>query len=130
MNRPLWKQYMNHVHACINQNPCGSTKEYITRIPYLNCVSGWVVHLFFTFINNIQPTSSTFFSTIGKPKIGTFLALTRQIIFLLPLLVIFPLFMGIDGIMYAGPSADLMAAMIAGFFLIRQVKQLNQSASN
>ena len=35
---------MNHVHACINQNPCGSTKEYITRIPYLNCVSGGVVH--------------------------------------------------------------------------------------
>ncbi len=35
--------------------------------------------------------------------------------------------MGIDGIMYAGPSADLMAAVISGFFLIRQVKQLNQS---
>lgn len=85
------------------------------------------IYLFFTFINNIQPTSSTFFSAIGKPKIGTFLALTRQIIFLLPLLVIFPLFMGIDGIMYAGPSADLMAAVISGFFLIRQVKQLNQS---
>ena len=35
---------MNHVYACINQNPCGSTKEYITRIPYLNYVSGGVVH--------------------------------------------------------------------------------------
>ena len=44
MNRPLWKQYMNHVYACINQNPCGSTKEYIARIPYLNYVSGGVVH--------------------------------------------------------------------------------------
>ena len=45
MNRPLWKQYMIHVYACINQNPCGSTKEYIARIPYLNYVSGGVVHL-------------------------------------------------------------------------------------
>ena len=36
---------MNHVYACINQNPCGSTKEYITRIPYLNYVSGGVVHV-------------------------------------------------------------------------------------
>ena len=36
---------MIHVHACINQNPCGSTKEYITRIPYLNYVSGGVVHI-------------------------------------------------------------------------------------
>ena len=44
MNRPLWKQYTNRVYACINQNPCGSTKEYIARIPYLNYVSGGVVH--------------------------------------------------------------------------------------
>lgn len=35
---------MIHVYVCINQNPCGNTKEYITRIPYLNYVSGGVVH--------------------------------------------------------------------------------------
>ena len=45
MNRPLWKQYTNRVYACINQNPCGSTKEYVARIPYLNYVSGGVVHV-------------------------------------------------------------------------------------
>ena len=41
------------------------------------------------------------------------LSLTRQILFLLPLIIIFPLFVGIDGIMYAGPVADLMAAIVA-----------------
>lgn len=82
------------------------------------------IYLFFTFINNIQPMSSTFFSAIGKPKKGTFLALTRQIIFLLPLLVLLPLFMGIDGIMYAGPCADLLAALISAIFLMSELKKM------
>ena len=84
------------------------------------------IYLFFTFINNIQPMSSTFFSSIGKPKKGTFLAMTRQILFLLPLILIFPLFMGIDGIMYAGPVADLLAAIISAVFLINEIKKMGR----
>lgn len=68
------------------------------------------IFLFFTFLNFLQPISSNFFTAIGKPKRGMFLSLTRQIIFLLPLLLLLPLLMGIDGIMYAGPVADFMAA--------------------
>ena len=70
--------------------------------------------------------SSTFFSSIGKPKKGTFLAMTRQILFLLPLILIFPLFMGIDGIMYAGPVADLLAAIISSVFLINEIKKMGR----
>lgn len=69
------------------------------------------IFLFFTFLNFLQPISSNFFTAIGKPKGGVFLSLTRQIIFLLPLIILLPLFMGIDGIMYAGPIADLMAGI-------------------
>lgn len=71
------------------------------------------IFLFFTFLNFLQPITSNFFTAIGKPKGGIFLSLTRQIIFLLPLIIIFPLFIGIDGIMYAGPVADLMAGITA-----------------
>ena len=84
------------------------------------------IYLFFTFLNNIQPMSSTFFSAIGKPVKGTFLALTRQIIFLLPLLIVLPLFMRIDGIMYAGPVADLLAAIIASVLLMRELKKMGK----
>ena len=70
------------------------------------------IFLFFTFVNFLQPISSNFFTAVGKAKTGSFLALTRQIIFLLPLLILFPLFMGIDGIMYAGPVADCLAAAV------------------
>lgn len=85
------------------------------------------IYLFFTFINNIQPLSSTFFTSIGKPIKGAFLSLTRQIIFLLPLLVAFPCFMGIDGIMYAGPIADLLAAVVSAVMLLGEVKKLNMA---
>lgn len=71
------------------------------------------IFLFFTFLNFLQPITSNFFTAIGKPKGGIFLSLTRQIIFLLPLLLLLPLVMGIDGIMYAGPVADLMAGITA-----------------
>ncbi len=84
------------------------------------------IYLFFIFIGNIQPLSSNFFAAIGKPGKGTFLSLTRQIIFLLPLIVIFPRFMGIDGIMYAGPVADFMAAVIAGIMLYKEMKSLKE----
>lgn len=48
----------------------------------------------------------------------------RQIIFLLPLLIIFPGFFGIDGIMYAGPVADFMAAVVAAFMLAGELKKM------
>lgn len=81
------------------------------------------IFLFFTFVNFLQPITSNFFTSIGKPKVGSFLALTRQIIFLLPLLIVFPLFMGIDGIMYAGPVSDLAAAIVVAVMVIRELKK-------
>lgn len=93
----------------------GSKEYYQFAIRYFH------VYLFFTFLNFLQPISSNFFTAIGKPKGGVFLSLTRQIIFLLPLLLVFPYFMGIDGIMYAGPVADFMAAVVTGIMITREL---------
>ena len=71
------------------------------------------IFLFFTCLNFLQPITSTFFTSIGKAYKGIFLSLTRQILFLLPLIAILPLYLGIDGIMYAGPIADFIAAVVA-----------------
>ena len=80
------------------------------------------IFLMFTFINFLQPITSNFFTAIGKPRKGIFLSLTRQIIFLLPLILILPMFMGIDGILYAGPIADAMAGIIAIIMILRELK--------
>ena len=57
----------------------------------------------------IQPITSNTFTAIGKPVKGIFLSLTRQVIFLIPTMLIFPLFWGIDGAMFAQPAADILA---------------------
>ena len=70
------------------------------------------ISMFFTWINCLQPITSTFFTSIGKPVKGVFLSLTRQIIFFVPILLILPLFMKINGVIYTGPIADLASALV------------------
>ncbi len=96
------------------------TNEYY----YQFAVRYFKIYLFFTMVNFLQPITSNFFTSIGKAKIGSFLSLTRQIIFLLPLILILPLFMGIEGIMFAGPVADSMAALTSMLFVIREFHRM------
>lgn len=98
----------------------GSELYYQFAIRYFH------LFLFFTFVNFMQPITSNFFTAIGKPKVGSFLALTRQILFLLPLILLFPLFLGIDGIMYAGPVADCLAAVVCFIMVYRELRNFNQ----
>lgn len=81
----------------------GSAEYFAFGVKYMR------IYFFFIFLGFIQPVSAQFFTAIGKPYKGIFLSLTRQIIFLIPMLLILPLFLGIDGIMYAGPIADMAA---------------------
>ena len=85
------------------------------------------IFMLMTFINGIQPMSSGFFTSIGEARLGIVVSLTRQVIFLLPLILIFPLFMGIDGVMYAGPIADGAAAAVAIAFEIRELRRMQKS---
>lgn len=84
------------------------------------------IFMFMTFMNGIQPMSSGFFTSIGKAKIGIIVSLTRQVIFLIPLILIFPIFLGIDGVMYAGPISDGMTAIVTIWFVIQQIKNMKQ----
>lgn len=68
------------------------------------------IYLFCTFLNALQPITSNFFTAIGKAGIGIFLSLTRQTLFLLPLIFFLPMAFGVEGVMFAGPVADFLAA--------------------
>lgn len=82
--------------------------------------------LFFTWINCLQPICSTFFTSIGKSIKGVFLSLTRQIIFFIPILLILPVFMGLNGILYTGPIADLLSAVIAIIMAAHEFSLMNR----
>lgn len=82
------------------------------------------IYMFMTFANGIQPVTSNFFTSIGKAGIGAVLSLTRQVIFLLPLLLVLPLFFGIDGIVFAGPISDGVAFLLALLLVIREFRRM------
>ncbi len=82
------------------------------------------IFMMMTCINGIQPMSAGFFTSIGKAVLGMIVSLTRQIVCLLPLIVIFPIFFGIDGVMYAGPIADGLAMLITIVFVAKQMKNM------
>ena len=68
---------------------------------------------------------SNFFASIGQPLKGLALSFSRQILFIIPLMLILPLFMGVDGIMFAGPISDFVACVIAVLFIIHQFKKMS-----
>lgn len=74
----------------------------------------------------LQPITSTFFTSIGKPKKGIFLSLTRQLIFLLPLVLILPRFFGIDGLLFTGSVADGLAFIVTIFMAYLEFKDMRR----
>ncbi|MCL1823712.1 MAG: MATE family efflux transporter [Oscillospiraceae bacterium] len=84
------------------------------------------IFMMLIFLNGIQPVTANFFTSIGKARVGIIISLTRQIVFLVPLLLTLPLLFGIDGVVYAGPVSDGAAFLLAGVFIIREIKKLNQ----
>lgn len=82
------------------------------------------IYLFMTFVNALQPITSTFFTVIGKPGVGFWMTLIRQGLLLIPLLLILPRIFGLDGIFWAGPISDGIAAAVVITFAAREMKLL------
>ena len=97
---------------------------------YAFAVKFFRVFLFFTFLNVLQPLTGNLFTAIGKPAKGMFISLTRQIIFFLPMVVILPKFMGIDGIIFAGPVADGIAFIVSMIMIFMELRQKKYSGAN
>ncbi len=83
-------------------------------------------------IIGFQMVSTNFFQSIGKAGISVFLSLTRQLIFLLPCLIILPpIFQsvwhnGVDGIWYSLPASDLMASIITFIMIYRYMRKFTR----
>jgi putative MATE family efflux protein len=71
-------------------------------------------------IVGFQIVTSNFFQSIGKAKISMLLSLSRQSLFLIPLLLVLPIHMGLRGVWIAGPASDFIAFIVAFLVLRRQ----------
>lgn len=74
-------------------------------------------------IIGFQMVTSNFFQSIGMVKKAIFMSLSRQLLFLLPCLLIFPNIWGIDGIWYSMPTADLISSIVAAILLLHHFRQ-------
>ena len=70
-----------------------------------------------------QAVVTNFFQSIGKAKISIFLSLSRQMLFLLPLLVILPPFWGVDGVWWSLPLSDTIAFLVTLVMMVRYMKK-------
>ena len=71
-----------------------------------------IIMMMYPFIG-CQMVITNFFQCIGKVKISIFLSLSRQLLFLLPLLVLLPNFYGINGVWASMPTSDLISVIVA-----------------
>jgi Na+-driven multidrug efflux pump len=75
----------------------------------------------FPFIG-FQMVTSSFFQSIGKARIAIFLTLSRQVLFLIPFLIVLPLIWSLNGVWFAGPASDFTATVVTFFVLKVQTK--------
>ncbi len=74
----------------------------------------------------LQMVVTNFFQCIGKVKVSIFLSLSRQLLFLLPLLYTLPLFFGVNGVWFSLPISDFIAANVANVMMLTYMRKFKK----
>lgn len=75
-----------------------------------------------------QIIASNFFQAIGRARSATFLTLTRQVILLIPAIIVFPTLWGLNGLLYAAPFADFFSALLTGIWFYYGTRSLKEKS--
>jgi len=84
------------------------------------------IFMFGIFTSGFQMITTTYFQSTGQAAKASVLSMLRQLILFIPLVIILPLFIGLDGIIYSGPAADFTAAIIILVFAVLEMIKLNK----
>lgn len=87
------------------------------------------IYLLLCICNGIQIPAGIFFQAIGKSTRSAIISLSRQIILLIPAMIILSGIFGLNGVLYSGPVADALAFLISGVLIIFEVKNLGRKNS-
>lgn len=85
------------------------------------------IYLALCIFSGIQIPSGIFFQAIGKSSKSAILSLSRQILFLIPAMVILSSKFGLKGILYSGPVADALAFSISAILIVLEIKNLGKN---
>ncbi|MDR2037981.1 MAG: MATE family efflux transporter [Bacteroidales bacterium] len=105
--------------------------RWFTTDTELISVSAYGLHIIFAAfpIVGFQMVATNFFLSIGKSKIAIFLSLTRQLLFLVPCLLILPTFFKTTGVWMSMPISDSVATILTAIMFFRTVKSFKQLSS-
>ncbi|HBA30139.1 MULTISPECIES: MATE family efflux transporter [Parabacteroides] len=81
-------------------------------------------------IVGFQMVATNFFLSIGMSKKAIFLSLTRQMLFLIPCLIVLPRFFGTLGVWISMPVADTIATVVTAIVLVNQFKKFKHESPN
>lgn len=87
----------------------------------ITTISFWIV--------GFQIVATNFFQSLGMPLKSIFLSLTRQIIFMIPLLLFLPRLMQLDGVWMAYPVSDAIATVLTAIMLVWQIRRIRRMAA-
>ena len=121
----IWATIITTLGLVIGEGMPEAVSRAFTTEQALVDSSSKAMRIMFIFMPTIgfQLVTTNFFQSIGKVNKSIFLSLTRQILFLMPLLVILPIFMGEDGVWYSMPISDITAALLTVLLLVMQFRE-------
>lgn len=88
------------------------------------------IDLMFLPIVGYQIVASNYFQAIGKAKISILLSFLRQVIVLIPIILILPKFLGLTGLWLSQAIADIVAALITSYFLYKEMRSMKHDNKN
>ena len=115
--------------AIIHAVPTIIVKAFITGNDELIALTtqGMYIFLLALPIIGFQVVAGNYFQSTGKASTAVFLTLLRQVIVLIPLLLVLPPMFGLNGVWMAGPISDTVAAIICGSLLIVEWEKINRN---
>lgn len=98
----------------------GNESELYTEF----AVKGFRIYLMFVVLIAFTNVAGVFIQSVGKPLKSSVLSLSRQIVFLIPAILIFAAVWGVEGALWAGPVADGLAFILAVVFVVLEFKSM------
>ena len=103
------------IHACTGVNIGGGSNGITIKDCDIHDIAD----------DGFQIVGANYFQAVGKPQHALFLGLSRQVMLLIPMLLVFPHFFGLQGVWLAIPTADFSASLLTGIWLRRELRQLH-----
>jgi len=85
---------------------------------HLTTVGFWIV--------GFQIVATNYFQSLGMAAKSIFLSLTRQVIFMIPMLLVLPPYFGLDGVWMCFPIGDFLSSIVAAAMLAYQIKHIKR----